>query len=293
MNTLSYRTLAGRFSRVAVVFLLTSQTHPPPGASLSGPVPSRGFEPLYRPLLIEGAKWLAARTSEWGQEGTLLFLKVNRVDLHHVRQGETLVLPEPMTDLLSLSPFPRQIASARSIPKLLLVSRRVQAFAAYQSGVLVHWGPTSTGKKSTPTPAGLFFTTWKSRERRSTVNEEWLLRWVFNFESREGLSFHQYDLPGYPASHACVRLLEEDARWIYEWADQWRVSRDGLSILAYGTPVIIFGDYAYGKRPPWKRLIEDPQATTIRGEEIEEALRAHRPMIDQRLQASSHRRALP
>lgn len=258
----------------------------------AGIVPQRP-RPVYRPLPIQGASWLARRTAEWGEQGTLAFLKVNRVDLRHVRQGDTLVLPEPLTDVLRLSPFPPEIESARSLPKLLLVSRRVQAFAAYQSGTLVHWGPTSTGKHSTPTPTGLFFTTWKSRQRRSTVNEEWLLRWVFNFESREGLSFHQYDLPGYPASHACVRLLEEDARWIYEWADQWTVSRDGRSILAFGTPVIIFGDYAYGKPPPWKRLIEDPQATTIYHEEIEEALGPHLPTIYRRVHARSAVPAIP
>jgi len=35
------------------------------------------------------------------------------------------------------------------------------------------------------------------------------------------VSFHKFDLPGYPASHGCVRLPEEDAKWIYDWADHW------------------------------------------------------------------------
>jgi hypothetical protein len=108
---------------------------------------------------------------------------------------------------------------------------------------------------------------------------------VFNFDSLGGVSFHQYELPGYPASHSCVRLLEEDARWIYHWAEQWIISKQDGSILAYGTPVIIFGEYAFGKQPPWKRLLEDAGATTITPHEIEEALRPHLALIQERVQA--------
>jgi len=35
--------------------------------------------------------------------------------------------------------------------------------------------------------------------------------------NKRGHSFHQYELPGHPASHGCIRLLERDATWIYDW----------------------------------------------------------------------------
>jgi hypothetical protein len=241
--------------------------------------------PRYRAILIEGHKSLMKLKSELGEEGLALVLKINRRDLKHVRQGETLVVPEMMGDITALSPFPPKIEVAESIPKLLLVSRRVQAFGAYEFGQLIRWGPTSTGKKATPTPPGLYHTNWKSKERTSTFNEEWVLRWYFNLDSVEGISFHQYDLPGHPASHACIRLLEEDAQWIYNWADQWVLSKEDRSIVAQGTPVIVFGDYSFATRPPWKRLLEDPAATAIPIHEIEEALRPSRPTILERAQA--------
>jgi hypothetical protein len=236
----------------------------------------------YRAAPIENAAFLAALRKQLGPEAFSLILKVNRVDLDHVRQGDSLVVPEP-TDPLALSPFPaavsRELAPAH---KLLVVSRRVQAFAAYEDGALVRWGPTSTGRKETPTPPGLYFTNWRSKLRRSTDNAQWMLPWLVNFENNRGISFHQFDLPGYPASHACVRLLEADARWMFDWAEEWFLSSDRRAVVAYGTPVVVFGEYQYGSTPPWKRLVEDPGAATVSPGELESALLVHAPLIAER-----------
>ena len=207
----------------------------------------------YTSYPIDGAASLKALQDSLGAEKMTLVLKLNRIDLRHARRGDTLVVADSLQDLLVLSPFPHRLAAVGFVPKLLLVSRRVQAFAAYEAGHLVYWGPTSTGKRSTPTPAALYFANWRMQSRRSTINQAWLLEWYVNFENFEGISFHQYARPGYPASHACVRLSEEDARWIYDWATLWILSRDRTRVLAKGTPVIVFGDYAYGETPPWKR----------------------------------------
>ena len=235
-----------------------------------------------------------------GEGGFHQFLKVNRLDLQHVRKGDSLIVPvramdrsprgdgpsivpagqmgttvataSPVGDSLYFAPFPQSLAGLGDQPKHLLISIRVQAYAAYEGGRLVRWGPTSTGRKETPTPARLYHVNWKDKDRISTVNEEWHLTWVVNLDNLLGVSIHQYELPGRPASHSCVRLLEEDARWLYGWAEQWTLSPDGSTVLAPGTPVLVFGAYAYGKRPPWKRLPEDPMADFVPVEEIETAL---------------------
>lgn len=256
---------------------LAQDGQPPPDPTIS-----------YRRVLIEGPKSLAALRKQLGADGFSLVLRINRVDLEHVRQGDALIVPEGATEPLAFSPFPRSVTTellpaARS----LVVSRRVQAFAAYETGALVRWGPTSTGRKETPTPAGLFHTNWRSRLRRSSDNAEWMLPWLWNFENQRGVSCHQFDLPGFPASHACVRLLEEDARWIYDWAEPWILGDDRRSVIAYGTPVIVFGEYAYDAPPPWKRLVEDPLAATVSAGEIEPALKAHAPLIAERARQRS------
>lgn len=247
-----------------------------------GPEPTNPVPVPYRSVVIkggEGRKILSQLRSEIGEEKMAVLLKLNRLDAQHLREGVTLVIPEQVDELNDFSPFPHKVTAVREIPKLILVSRRVQAFGAYEFGRLVRWGPTSTGKKATPTPAGLYHTNWKSKATRSTINEEWLLPWYFNLDNKRGISFHQYDLPGYPASHGCIRLLADDAAWIYGWADQWTLSTDGRRVEAYGTPVIVFGKYDYAKQAPWKNLVTDYSAASVTGSELEEAIRSDLPII--------------
>jgi hypothetical protein len=77
------------------------------------------------------------------------------------------------------------------------------------------------------------------------------MEWYFNFESRRGLAFHQYALPGRPASHGCVRLLKRDATWLYKWGESWRLTPDGKEVVQHGTPVYIVGEYGYEGPKPW------------------------------------------
>jgi hypothetical protein len=264
-------TLVVAFS--AVTSLRSAQDSPQPA---SPPI-------RFRAVFVEGPRTVAALRKELGPDGFSLLLKINRLDLEHVRQGDTLAVPEAIGDAAALSPFPRELpAELAAAPRMIVVSRRVQAFAAYENGTLVRWGPTSTGRKETPTPAGLYHTNWRSKLRRSSDNPQWLLPWLVNFENSRGISFHQFDLPGYPASHACVRLLEEDARWIFEFADSWTLSDDRRSILIYGTPVIVFGDYAYDAPPPWKQLPADPTAASVDLTELRAALEPHIAVIAER-----------
>ena len=96
-----------------------------------------------------------------GREGFEAILHLNRIDLEHLRQGATLIVPESPVNLVSISPFPTKLWDDPSMPdRMLIVSRRVQAFAAYASGTLVRWGAVSTGRQETPTPEGLFATNW-------------------------------------------------------------------------------------------------------------------------------------
>jgi lipoprotein-anchoring transpeptidase ErfK/SrfK len=238
----------------------------------------------YSALKVESAKTLAELKAKLGEDGFNTVLKINRLDRKHTGKGTTLFVPETKIEFLEASSFPKELKIAESIDKLVLVSRRVQAFGAYEQGRLIYWGPTSTGKKATPTPAKLYSTNWRKKSTRSSVNPAWVLPWYFNLDMIEGIAFHQYDLPGYPASHGCVRLLEADAQWMYGWADQFRMSNRG-SVLAHGTPVLVFGDYAYGQAAPWKRLDADAKSASVTQTEIEQALTKHLPTIEARAQA--------
>ena len=149
-------------------------------------------------------------------------LRLNRVDLGHARQGDTLVVPS-VFDWARLAPFPDTLPAGGVPPRLLVVSARVQAFGAYEAGRLVRWGPTSTGRQEKPTPPALYHANWRQRTRTSTFNDEWILHWYVNLSNFDGISLHQYELPGRPASHSCVRLLEDDAAWLYHWVETWKL----------------------------------------------------------------------
>jgi hypothetical protein len=182
---------------------------------------------------------------------------------------DSVIIPKDMSgDLAFYLPFPFQVSYLEDVDKIIFFSYPSQTFAAYENGILMYTGPTNMGKASAKTPTGLFFTNWKAEETISTVDDEWKLLWNFNIENKEDVGFHQYSLPGYPASHSCLRLLEKDTKYLYQWADQW-VLADKETLKFKGTPVVVFGTYDFKAEKPWLQIIKDPKALTISGMEIE------------------------
>jgi hypothetical protein len=85
------------------------------------------------------------------------------------------------------------------------------------------------------------------------LSGEWILKWYFNFHNTRGLAFHEFELPGLPMSHACVRLLARDAMWVYQWGQGWILDDKGQLAQA-GTPILIQGNYDFTSPPPWLSL---------------------------------------
>jgi lipoprotein-anchoring transpeptidase ErfK/SrfK len=197
------------------------------------------------------------------------WLKMNRTDKAFFTKMDSVIIPKDMTgDISFYLPFPVEVPYLVDVDKVLFFSYPTQTFAAYENGILTYTGPTNMGRKSAQTPTGLFFCNWKAEETISTVDDEWKLLWNFNIANKGGIGFHQYDLPGYPASHSCLRLQEKDAKYLYGWADQW-VLVDDENVKFKGTPVIVFGSYPFGKPKPWLQLVKNPKALTISASEIE------------------------
>ena len=187
--------------------------------------------------------------------------KLNRRDVEHLARVKEMIVPEvwPSTELteadeLAFGVMPMTWEWATDRNKALIVLQPEQVFGAYEFGNLVRWGPISSGRKETSTPAGTFNLTWKTKSRTSTDNDQWLLKWYFNFINSRGVSFHQFELPGYAASHACVRLLERDAMWLYGWGEQWKLAPGGKDVLQQGTVVVVSGQYGHDKPGPWTSL---------------------------------------
>ncbi|MDP9954498.1 lipoprotein-anchoring transpeptidase ErfK/SrfK [Epilithonimonas hungarica] len=196
-------------------------------------------------------------------------LALNRLDRANIGAADTLVVPAKIEDdFLIYSPFPGHVTTLENVRKFVFFSYPIQAFGVYENGNLIKWGPTSMGKKATPTKKGLMFANWKKEVAISTVSDEWKLRWNVNVANFDGIGWHQYAMPGYPASHSCLRMLEEDAKWMYIWVDTWILNKGGATTRAKGTPLIVYGDYPWGKRRPWKKLLDSPEANNISEDEM-------------------------
>lgn len=200
----------------------------------------------------------------------LVLAAVNRTDRNHLLKMDSILVPNDISKPVeSYLPFPLQLEFLRDIDKIVYFSYPAQVFAAYENGELIYTGQTNMGRKADPTPTGLFFTNWKAEETISTFNDEWELRWNFNIENKKGVGWHQYELPGYPASHSCLRMTEKDAKFMYDWADQWKLKGTDV-VLAKGTPVIVFGSFDFDGPKPWLALANDPKALDISESFLEE-----------------------
>jgi len=217
---------------------------------------------------------------------TWIVLAANRTDRVNIAKMDSIIVPKDLNgDIAYYLPFPFEVPALKDVSKIVFFSYATQAFAAYEYGNLIRTGPTNMGRKSDKTPTGLFFTNWKAEKTTSTFNDEWDLKWNFNIANKLGVGWHQYELPGYPASHSCLRLQERDAKYLYDWADQW-VLADKQTVRLKGTPVIVFGSYDFDAPKPWHKLVKDPKALNFSKSDIE---RVVRPFLSNILQEQQKR----
>lgn len=205
----------------------------------------------------------------------LILQTVNRVDAANLPKQDSLLIPANLTASANqYSPFPQTAPFLKDVTKIIFFSYPAQCFGAYENGKLTFSGPTNMGRQADPTPTGLFFTNWKAEETKSTFNDEWDLKWNFNIQNKEGVGWHQYALPGYPASHSCLRLREDDAKYLYTWAKEW-VTKGKDEVLAKGTPVIVYGAYPFGSAKPWMQLTSNPEALNITAAQLMQEVQPH------------------
>lgn len=197
-----------------------------------------------------------------------IVLAANRTDRTNISKMDSIIVPKDLTgDIAYYLPFPFKVSALNNVSKIILFSYATQTFATYEYGELIRTGPTNMGRKADKTPTGLFFSNWKAEETTSTFNDEWNLKWNFNIENKLGVGWHQYELPGYPASHSCLRLQERDAKYLYDWADEW-VLQNPQTVKLKGTPVIVFGSYPFDGPKPWYQLVKNPKALNLSESDI-------------------------
>ena len=104
---------------------------------------------------------------------------------------------------------------ARSGPVLVYVDLSRQRATVYRNGVRIGVSTISSGKDGYETPTGVFTILEKDKDHRSRTYDDAPMP----FQQRltwKGVALHSGNLPGFPASHGCVRLPMEFARKLFE-----------------------------------------------------------------------------
>ncbi len=173
---------------------------------------------------------------------------LNRKELRFFRIGQTIIVPDTVyPDLKAYSVFPQRYPGADSIPKIIMVSNRLMSYACYEKGKLVRFAACNPGKEKTPSYPGRYALNWKVRDHRSSLDSSWVMPFTWNFHSEAGSAFHQFDMPGYPASHSCIRQFAEDAEWLFSWGRGTQKDSNKKLVPLSGTPVIIIDHYDFHK----------------------------------------------
>ncbi|WP_373506081.1 L,D-transpeptidase [Aestuariivirga sp.] len=110
-------------------------------------------------------------------------------------------------------------------PVAIIVSLPDQMVHVYRNGIRIAVSTCSTGKPGHGTPTGVFTILQKDKNHHSsTYNNAPMPN--MNRLTWSGVALHAGQLPGYPASHGCVRLPLEFSKLLF-------------TVTHVGTPVII------------------------------------------------------
>ena len=90
-------------------------------------------------------------------------------------------------------------------PLMAIVSLRSQRIEVYDAQGWILRAPVSSGQKGRETPAGIFSVLQKDADHYSNLYEDGYMPHMQRL-TWSGIALHGGPLPGYPASHGCVRM---------------------------------------------------------------------------------------
>jgi hypothetical protein len=101
----------------------------------------------------------------------------------------------------------------------IVVSIPQQRAYVFKEGALVTSAPVSTGRRGHPTPVGTFRILEKQVHHRSNIYSNAPMPYMQRLTAY-GIALHAGPLPGYPASHGCIRLPWSFAKKLYAMTDR-------------------------------------------------------------------------
>jgi hypothetical protein len=99
-------------------------------------------------------------------------------------------------------------------PIVMVVSLPEQLAYVYRNGVIIGASTISTGKKGHRTPTGVFTILQKNQDHYSNLYNDAPMPYMQRL-TWSGVAIHAGRLPGYPASHGCVRMPYQFAQKLF------------------------------------------------------------------------------
>jgi lipoprotein-anchoring transpeptidase ErfK/SrfK len=109
-------------------------------------------------------------------------------------------------------PFTPKEAMADGV--LIVVSIASQKAYVFRHGELWDSSKVSTGRRGHETPVGEFSILQKKAEHRSNLYDDAPMPYMQRL-TWDGVALHAGSVPGYPASHGCIRLPKAFAKKLY------------------------------------------------------------------------------
>jgi lipoprotein-anchoring transpeptidase ErfK/SrfK len=157
---------------------------------------------------------------------------------------------KPSPNTLKVEPA-KDFGAVPKGPLQIVVSIANQHVTLYSNGTQVAQGPVSTGVAGRPTPTGVFSIIQKDRFHHSNLYSNAPMPYMERI-TWSGVALHEGPLPGYPASHGCIRMTHDFA------ARLWQVARLGVRVIVARADVIpvdiahprLFGPKSKPPEPP-------------------------------------------
>jgi L,D-transpeptidase catalytic domain len=120
---------------------------------------------------------------------------------------------------------------AVSEPIMAIVSLGSQRITVYDANGWILRAPVSSGQKGRETPAGIFSVIQKEAEHYSNLYDDAYMPHMQRI-TWSGIALHGGPLPGYPASHGCIRMP-------YEFAERlFGATKPGMRVIVAPNDVV-------------------------------------------------------
>ena len=200
--------------------------------------------------------------------------------------GLALLIATGARVIASDRPIETIAARATGDPILAIVSLQDQQITVYDANGWILRAPVSSGQKTRETPAGIFSVIQKDADHHSNLYDDASMPHMQRL-TWSGIALHGGPLPGYPASHGCVRMPFDFAERLFDLTEL------GLRVIVAPTnvlpveivhPALVLSKSGAGALADALRAVADEadrkadQARLVAGKAFREAAQATAPV---------------